>query len=83
MWSAITEAVGAERRDSLWSHPDIVPSSEDIDDPQGLIARLTDAEPALDDVDRAIAELLDDTSGDRPHEGGDGAAGEPGSSPER
>ncbi|AMM20308.1 hypothetical protein AX769_09210 [Frondihabitans sp. PAMC 28766] len=77
MWQAVSEATGAETRDSLWAHPDIVPTSDDIDDPQGLIARLTSTEPALDDVDRAIEDLLNDTGEDRPREGDDGSASEP------
>ncbi|GAA4670614.1 zinc-dependent metalloprotease [Frondihabitans cladoniiphilus] len=77
MWQAVTEATGGELRDSLWAHPDIVPTSDDIDDPQALIARLTSKEPALDDVDRAIEDLLNDTRDDRPREAGDGTASEP------
>ncbi len=68
MWQKIMDAVGAERRDSLWSHPDLVPSGEDIDDPESLIARVSSAEPELDDVDRAIEDLLNDDSEDRPTE---------------
>lgn len=83
LWAAVTDAVGAEQRDSLWSHPDIVPTGADIDDPQALVARLTSTEPALDDVDRAIEDLLNDTSDDRPREAEDGSADEPGPSPER
>jgi putative hydrolase len=81
MWSAVTEAVGAEQRDALWSHPDIVPTSTDVDDPQALVARLTASEPAFDDVDQAIEDLLNDTSDDRPREAEDGSADEPGPSP--
>jgi putative hydrolase len=83
LWSTVTDAVGAEERDSLWSHPDIVPTSADIDDPQALVARLTASEPELDDVDRAIEDLLNDTSDGRPREADDGTAEEPGSSTER
>jgi putative hydrolase len=68
MWQQLTDAVGAERRDALWSHPDLVPSSEDIDDPTALVARVTSPEPELDDVDRAIDDLLNDESGERPTE---------------
>jgi putative hydrolase len=68
MWQQLTDAVGAERRDALWSHPDLVPSSEDIDDPTALVARITSPEPELDDVDRAIDDLLNDESGERPTE---------------
>ncbi|ROQ38424.1 putative hydrolase [Frondihabitans sp. PhB188] len=77
MWQAVSDAVGGEARDALWAHPDIVPTSDDIDSPTGLIARLTSTEPALDDVDRAIEDLLNDVSDDRPREGDDGSAEEP------
>jgi len=68
MWQAVTDAVGAEARDGLWAHPDIVPSEADVDDPTLLIARLTGGEPEQDDVDRALQDLLDDSTGERPHE---------------
>ena len=77
MWQQVTDAVGAEARDGLWSHPDVVPESSDIDDPAALIARLTGTEPARDDVDQAIEDLLNDVSDDRPHERDDGSADEP------
>jgi len=74
MWQKLTDDVGAERRDSLWSHPDLVPTTQDIDDPVGLVMRLTGAEPERDDIDQAIEDLLNDTRDDRPHEGEDGSA---------
>jgi putative hydrolase len=77
MWEAVSTAVGGEVRDSLWAHPDIVPTSDDIDDPQALIARLTSTEPEFDAVDRAIEDLLNDVGDDRPHEGDDGSGEEP------
>ncbi|MCU1546496.1 MAG: hypothetical protein JWP30_1596 [Homoserinimonas sp.] len=77
MWQAVTDAVGAEARDELWSHPDLLPTSEDIDSPASLLARLTGAEPELDDIDRAIEDLLGDDRDDRPHEHRDGTADEP------
>jgi putative hydrolase len=77
MWQRVTDAVGAERRDELWSHPDLIPTSADIDDPAGLVARLKDVTPVLDDVDQAIEDLLNDDRDDRPHEGDNGTAEEP------
>ena len=70
MWQAVTDAVGTAERDALWSHPDLVPTADDIDDPAALIARLRAGAPEPDDVDRAIEDLLADTGGDRPAEGG-------------
>jgi putative hydrolase len=77
MWQSVTDAVGAQRRDDLWSHPDLLPSSEDVDDPAALIARLADGATDHDDVDQAIEDLLNDDTNDRPHEGDDGTAEEP------
>lgn len=74
MWQKLTEEIGPEKRDALWSHPDLIPTSEDIDDPVGLVMRLTGAEPDHDDIDRAIEDLLNDEQGDRPREAEDGSA---------
>ncbi|TFC81440.1 zinc-dependent metalloprotease [Cryobacterium cheniae] len=72
LWQAVTDAVGNEKRDELWGHPDLLPSSADLDDPQALMARLTSAaagaEPVLDEVDQALEDLLRDDETDRPHE---------------
>jgi putative hydrolase len=77
MWQAVTDAVGTDRRDELWSHPDLLPTSEDIDTPAAAVARLSGSEPETDDIDQAIEDLLNDTSDDRPREGEDGTAQEP------
>ena len=72
LWQAVTDAVGNEGRDALWAHPDILPTAEDLDDPQALLTRLTSLskgeEPALDDVDQALEDLLRDDGAERPHE---------------
>jgi putative hydrolase len=68
MWQAVTDAVGNDGRDELWSHPDLVPTGEDIDDPSALIARITAGEPEPDDVDQAIEDLLNDDTSERPRE---------------
>jgi putative hydrolase len=72
MWQAVTDAVGMDARDALWSHPDLLPQSSDLDDPSVLVARLTAAasgqEPEQDALDQAIEDLLRDDR-DRPTEG--------------
>lgn len=60
MWRAIDAAMDSETRDSLWSHPDLLPTSDDIDDPSGLIARLTGPPRTPDAMDEALREILDD-----------------------
>lgn len=56
MWSKITEAVGIEKRDSIWAHPDLIPTDQDIANPQGLIDRLNAG--GSDDIDSALRDLL-------------------------
>ncbi len=68
MWQQLTDAVGAEKRDALWSHPDLVPTGDDIDDPSALIARITAGAPEPDDIDQAIEDLLNDDTSERPRE---------------
>jgi putative hydrolase len=62
MWQKITDAVGNEQRDTLWSHPDLIPSAEDIDDPTSLIQRLEARArgdvPEPDEFDTALEDLL-------------------------
>jgi putative hydrolase len=58
MWRRLTDVLGSAGRDALWSHPDLLPTAADIDDPDALIARLTADEPPKDDVDRELEDLL-------------------------
>ena len=70
MWQHLTDELGAERRDALWSHFDAVPTSEDIDAPEAFVLRLRDPGRSAEDdeFDRALQDLLDDSTGDRPRE---------------
>nr|WP_165801276.1 zinc-dependent metalloprotease [Microbacterium testaceum] len=78
LWRAVTDAVGVDGRDALWDYPDLMPTSDDIDDPAALVARLTaasrgEAAPA-DAMDDALAQLLaEEASGGR-DAGTDGSA---------
>jgi putative hydrolase len=36
LWQAVTEARGVQGRDSLWSHPDLMPTEEDFANPQAF-----------------------------------------------
>ena len=78
MWAQVTEAAGDDERDRLWSHPDLLPTSDDIDDPSALVARLTasasGAEPEYDELDEAIAALLNGVDLGEAPAGGEGDA---------
>ena len=58
MWRTLGSAVGSEKRDSLWNHPDLTPRSEDIDDPQRLIAKLSGSSSETDSFDQELRDLL-------------------------
>jgi putative hydrolase len=39
LWRALTEARGTDGRDAVWSHPDLLPTADDLDDPAGFVSR--------------------------------------------
>lgn len=57
MWNEITGKVGIQKRDAIWSHPDLLPTDADIQNPTALIAKLSNSEPE-DDMDQALRDLL-------------------------
>jgi putative hydrolase len=57
MWNEITNKVGIQKRDAIWSHPDLLPTDADIKDPTALIAKLSNGAPE-DDMDQALRDLL-------------------------
>jgi len=72
-WRRITDSVGAEARDGLWAHPDLMPTAADIDDPDARIRSMTEGPTEPDALDKALSDLLAD-EGDRPVERGPGEA---------
>jgi hypothetical protein len=55
MWQQVGAEVGTVVRDSIWKHPDLLPSAEDIQDPSALIKRLSGGD---DDFDSELNKLL-------------------------
>jgi len=39
LWASLTDARGVDGRDGLWEHPDMLPTAEDLDDPDGFVHR--------------------------------------------
>jgi putative hydrolase len=39
LWASLTDARGIDGRDSLWAHPDMLPTASDLDDPDGFVHR--------------------------------------------
>jgi putative hydrolase len=59
LWERLTQAVGADARDAVWQHPDLLPSAEDLDEPAGFIDRMIGGDTSgIDEaIDQAIADL--------------------------
>ena len=55
LWERLTEAVGADARDAVWQHPDLLPSAEDLDEPAGFIDRIVGGDTS--GIDEALAEF--------------------------
>lgn len=71
LWVRLTQAVGADARDGVWQHPDLLPSASDLDEPAGFIDRVIGGDDGgLDSAfEQAIADLeRDDDEKDRPKE---------------
>ena len=42
LWSDVTQARGIEGRDALWAHPDLLPTSDDLENPEAFLSNNTD-----------------------------------------
>ena len=96
LWGSLRSRQGAEGRDAVWAHPDLLPTAEDLDDPLGFREGLTEPEALTDaEFDQALVDLLEgktDAPSDQAADAGDqtgegdqddrGDGREPGDSPE-
>jgi len=58
LWAGVTQARGIDGRDAMWAHPDLLPTSDDLENPDAFLSGTTD----LDISD------LEDSGGDQPGE---------------
>ena len=71
VWGAMAQRYGSAERDRLWSHPDLLPTSEDLDEPMDFVARqgmddeleALNADDAKPDLDADDAKPDDDPDG--------------------
>lgn len=54
LWEKLTEAVGADARDAVWQHPDLLPGAADLDEPAAFIDRVIGGDTS------GIDQLLED-----------------------
>jgi len=59
LWQRLTDAVGVDKRDAVWQHPDLLPGSDDLDEPAGFIDRVIGGGTGVSDseLEKAIADL--------------------------
>lgn len=57
LWSALARERGTDGRDAIWEHPDLLPTADDLDDPEAFVRGGADLD---------ISQL----TGDEPDEGG-------------
>ncbi|MDO9458049.1 zinc-dependent metalloprotease [Nocardioides sp.] len=64
LWASLRTRQGTEARDGVWLHPDLLPTSADLDDPLGFREEAAAPESlSEDDFDAELRKLLD---GDEP-----------------
>jgi len=42
LWSGVTLSRGIEGRDAMWAHPDLLPTAEDLENPEAFLSESTD-----------------------------------------
>ena len=55
LWSAVLAERGMEGRDAVWSHPDLLPTGDDLDDPAGFASGASSAPLDLSSLDDTTA----------------------------
>jgi putative hydrolase len=80
IWRRLGELRGAEGREAVWSHPDLLPTEDDFDDPEGFLqgrSELSELDEALEGLESGLtgepeppAAPGDDEAGPKPGEGG-------------
>ena len=78
IWQVLTEAREIEGRDAVWAHPDLLPTAEDLDDPEGFVRGRPDFDVSeLDKLTEEPSGGAEDEPGQPDSEGPEGP-GEPG-----
>jgi hypothetical protein len=82
LWRKLTEQHSLEYRDALWNHPDLLPTSDDLDDPAAFVDRAAQHAADLDDPIAALERTVADTQREQqPPDDSDAAGGGPAPSP--
>jgi uncharacterized protein (DUF2342 family) len=50
LWTGLTEKRGSEGRDASWAHPDLLPTAEDLENPEAFLNGTADLD--ISDLER-------------------------------
>ena len=76
IWRRLTEVRGVAGRDAVWGHPDLLPTDEDFDDPEGFVQGRPDWDmSALEEATGGTGD--DESPGDAPAGGAEPGDGPP------
>ncbi|MEE1927680.1 zinc-dependent metalloprotease [Streptomyces sp. TRM 70351] len=73
LWASLADARGTEGRDGLWSHPDMLPTAADLDDPDGFVHR---EQLDFSELDKILGDAAGGTGDAGPREDGRGEGSE-------
>lgn len=60
LWELLGSRMNAEARDQVWDHPDLLPTSDDLDNPVAFVQRRSEDNNAItDEIDAALGAILD------------------------
>ena len=74
LWTGLTAARGADGRDALWGHPDLLPTTDDLEDPDAFVH-------SQDQLDISDLEGEQGAEGEQGDVGTEGTEGTPGTDP--
>ncbi|MEU8799500.1 zinc-dependent metalloprotease [Spirillospora sp. NPDC048819] len=79
LWRTLTDVRGTQGRDAVWDHPDLLPTSDDLDDPDGFVHGRDEIE-GLSDLDLSRLTKPDEDEPGKPDDKGEhpGGGDEPG-----
>lgn len=61
LWGSLRDRFGADGREAVWAHPDLLPNAADLDDPLGFRSDLSEPKPLTDEeFDAELNKLLDE-----------------------
>lgn len=66
LFGYLEQSEGAEARDQIFSHPDLLPTAKDLDDPLGYRERRQEAWSSETEIDEALEKILSEGSAEKP-----------------